>query len=94
MPVVASPETIAPSAFGEIVVWANRYDLRFAEGEVPVQDPPSSSSTTTLWVRDATGRRVDYPALAALCDIFYPRVFLRRGGFVPSGTISLTSYNY
>lgn len=70
MPVVASPETIAPSAFGEIVVWANRYDLRFAEGEVPVQDPPSSSSTTTLWVRDATGRPVDYPALAALCDIF------------------------
>lgn len=39
MPVVASPETIAPSAFGEIVVWANRYDMWFAEGEVPVQVP-------------------------------------------------------
>jgi acyl-CoA thioesterase len=53
---------------------------------------PSPSSTSTLWVRDGAGRRIDYPALAALCDIFYPRVFLRRGGFIPSGTISLTAY--
>ena len=53
---------------------------------------PSASSTSTLWVRDGAGRPVDYPALAALCDIFYPRVFLCRGAFVPSGTSSLTKY--
>ena len=52
---------------------------------VPRRRPP-------LWVRDAAQRPVDYPALAALCDIFYPRVFLRRGGVIPSGTISLTAY--
>lgn len=24
--------------------------------------------------------------------MFFPRVFLRRGGYIPSGTISLTTY--
>jgi acyl-CoA thioesterase len=43
-------------------------------------------------VRDRAQRRVDYPALAALCDVFYPRVFQRLGGVVPAGTISLTTY--
>ena len=43
-------------------------------------------------MRDNAQRPVDYPALAALGDIFYPRVFLRRGAIVPSGTISLTTY--
>ena len=69
------------------------YDMRYVEGAMPGKDgEPDPSSTSTLWVRDSAGRPVDYPALAALCDIFYPRVFLRRGGFIPSGTISLTTY--
>ena len=75
------------------VAWTRLYDMRFVDGRFPGEGaPPSSSSTSTLWVRDSAERPVDYPALAAMCDIFYPRVFLRRGGFVPSGTISLTTY--
>lgn len=35
---------------------------------------------------------LDYPALTALCDVFYPRVFLRRGQMLPAGTISFTVY--
>jgi acyl-CoA thioesterase len=67
--------------------------MRFVEGPIPVEGGEATmSSTTTLWVRDSAQRPVDYPALTALSDIFYPRVFLRRGGFVPSGTISLTTY--
>ncbi|WP_197520757.1 acyl-CoA thioesterase II, partial [Mycobacterium sp. E2238] len=75
-------------AFGEPHVIEGRpaNEARIGGGQ------PSPSSTTTVWVRDAARRPVDYPALAALCDIFYPRAFLRRGGFVPSGTISLTTY--
>jgi acyl-CoA thioesterase len=93
-PRVPAPEQIAPSdSQGEVVVWARLYDMRFAEGLLPGADPqPSRSSTTTLWVRDNAERHVDYPALAALCDIFYPRVFLRRGSVLPAGTISLTTY--
>lgn len=91
-PSAPAPERISPSDPG-LVKWTSLYDMRLVEGAMPGQDgQPSPSSTTTLWVRDAAQRRVDYPALAAVCDIFYPRVFLRRGGFVPSGTISLTTY--
>ncbi|MDT5117366.1 MAG: hypothetical protein QOE30_3105 [Mycobacterium sp.] len=93
-PRVPAPEQIAPSSGQEeVVVWARLYDMRFAEGPMPGEDPqPSPSSTTTLWVRDKAQRHVDYPALAALCDIFYPRVFLRRATVLPAGTISLTTY--
>jgi acyl-CoA thioesterase len=93
-PSAPPPEQIAPSyGQGAVVVWARLYDMRFAEGPLPGEDQqPSPSSTTTLWVRDNAERHVDYPALAALCDIFYPRVFLRRGTVLPAGTISLTTY--
>lgn len=67
--------------------------MRYVEGPMPGKNgQPSASSTTTLWVRDRAQRPVDYPALAALCDIFYPRIFLRRGRVIPAGTISLTTY--
>jgi acyl-CoA thioesterase len=91
-PSAPDPGQTPPSDPG-LVRWTSLYDMRFVEGPMPGKGgQPSPSSTTTLWVRDAAQRPVDYPALAALCDIFYPRVFLRRGGFVPSGTISLTTY--
>jgi acyl-CoA thioesterase len=85
------PEHLTPGGLLEDIAWAKRYDMRYAEGQLPTGEP-SPSSTTTLWVRDTDGRPVDFPALAALCDVFYPRVFLRRGGFTPSSTISLTTY--
>lgn len=91
-PSAPAPEQLAASDPG-LVRWTSLYDMRFVEGPMPGNEgQPSPSSTTTLWVRDAGRRPVDYPALAAMCDIFYPRVFLRRGGFIPSGTISLTTY--
>lgn len=91
-PSAPAPEQLTPVDPG-LVRWTGLYDMRFVQGAMPGQGAdPAPSSTTTLWVRDDAGRSVDYPALAALCDIFYPRVFLRRGGFVPSGTISLTTY--
>jgi acyl-CoA thioesterase len=92
-PAAPPPEGIAPTSMGHVVPWAHLYDMRFVEGPLPGGDgQPSPSSTTTLWVRDKAQRPVDYPALAALCDVFYPRVFLRRGGVAPAGTISLTTY--
>jgi acyl-CoA thioesterase len=92
-PSAPPPEQITPNGLGDAIVWAHLYDMRFVEGPIPGEDgQPSTASTTTLWVRDKAQRPVDYPALAALCDIFYPRVFLRRGGVIPAGTISLTTY--
>jgi acyl-CoA thioesterase len=93
-PSVPAPEQIARNgAQRDFVGWAGLYDLRFAEGAFPGPgSPPSPSSTSTVWMRDEAGRRLDYPALAALSDIFYPRAFLRQGGPVVAGTISMTTY--
>jgi acyl-CoA thioesterase len=92
-PSAPPPEQLAANGPSDFVPWVRRYDMRFTEGLFPGEDAePSPSSTSTLWVRDSAGRRVDYPALAAMCDIFYPRTFLRLGAFIPSGTISLTTY--
>lgn len=91
-PSAPPPEQVTAGDPG-FVAWTRLYDMRFVEGALSGEDGhPRPSSTTTLWVRDAAGRAAGFPALAALCDIFYPRVFLRRGGFIPSGTISLTTY--
>lgn len=56
-----------------MVRWTSLYDMRYVEGPMPGKDgQPTASSTTTLWARDAAQRRLDHPALVALCDGFYP----------------------
>jgi acyl-CoA thioesterase len=92
MPTVPSPDEIVHTNPTNLPTWVQMYDLRFADGSFSggnVETGPSSAST--LWVRDAAQRGIDFPALTALSDIFFPRIFLRRG-IVPSGTISMTTY--
>ena len=75
------------------VIWVGQYDMRFVEGAMPGPGAGSSpSSTTTLWVRDRRGRGIDHAGVTALCDIFYPRTFLRQGGPGPAGTVTITVY--
>jgi acyl-CoA thioesterase len=86
------PDEIARTVRQNLPTWVQMYDMRFTEGSFSggnVETGPSS--TTTLWVRDRAQRPIDFPALTALSDIFFPRIFLRRG-VVPSGTISMTTY--
>lgn len=90
---VPAPEEIAPGGLHPTVVWARNFDMRFVEGAIPGPDAePSPSSVTTLWVRDRHGRALDFASLTAVSDVFYPRVYLRRGAVSPAGTISLTTY--
>lgn len=92
-PHTSAPEDLPVGRFVDAIVWAKRYDMRFADGPVPTgPGDESPSSTTTLWVRDAESRPLDFAGLACLSDVFFPRIFLRRGQFVPAGTISLTTY--
>ncbi|MEE4599539.1 thioesterase family protein, partial [Streptomyces sp. DSM 41524] len=94
-PQAPAPEDIVPSVPPFGVVWFDNYDMRFVDGalpspsEVPVESP---TSTTTLWVRNTPSRPMDFAALASVSDIFYPRVFLRHGQFVPAGTVTITVY--
>lgn len=97
-PQAPAPEDIAPSVPPFGVVWFDNYDMRFVDGALPdVGDGPgdpteSASSTTTLWVRNTPARPMDFAALTSVSDIFYPRVFLRHGQFVPAGTVSISVY--
>ena len=54
--------------------------------------PEVENSVSLLWLRDEPLRPLDFPGLASLCDIFFPRIFVRRPIWVPAGTISMTMY--
>ncbi|WP_267304713.1 acyl-CoA thioesterase [Mycobacterium barrassiae] len=92
IPDVPSPESVDRTPGPEGVRFLQNYDLRFVAGSPPADGVARPSSTTTLWVRHDPVRELDFSALAALSDVFYPRIFLRRGGPVPAGTISMTVY--
>lgn len=92
-PDAPTPQDTAPQDISSFVRWTRNYDMRPVQGAVPGEGSPENpDSTTTLWVRDQPPRALDYPALTALCDVFYPRIFLRRGQLLPAGTISFTVY--
>lgn len=104
-PTWSAPEAVPPAGMPDastlgraqwafMPAWVGRYDLRFAEGALPTsfdnEEQPHSRSE--LWVRDDPPRPLDFPSLAAICDCFFPRIFLRRRTFVPAGTVSVTTY--
>ena len=43
-------------------------------------------------MRDEPPRPLDFAALAAISDVFFPRIFIRRRRFTPIGTVSITTY--
>jgi len=93
MPVVPSPDVVGPPRVGALVEWVRRYDMRLAEGPIPTEwNGSGDGSRTTLWVRDEPVRALDFTSLAAMADVFFPRVWLRRATRVPAGTVSMTVY--
>ena len=74
--------------------WTRRYAMRFARGTMPLLTEGSSGDepTSHVWIADAPPRPLDWLSLAAICDAFFPRVFLRRPVWTPVGTVSLTIY--
>ena len=94
MPAVAQPQDVPQATGLRRVAWLSRYEMRFLDGGFPeVWDGAEHpDSTSRLWVRDAEPRDLDPPALAALCDVFYPRIWRRRVRSTPAGTVSMTVY--
>ncbi len=87
----------APRLRSSSAEWTRRYDLRAVRGMIPqVWDGSGQGgdegSLTQLWVRDDPPRPLDFASLAAMADVFYPRVWLRRATRVPAGTVSITTY--
>ena len=93
MPEVPRPADVPPTPRPG-VEWLKRYDMRFFEGLVPRkwEGQGADQSRTRLWVREEPPRPLDFPALAAMSDIFFPRIWLRRATQTPIGTVTMTIY--
>ena len=89
-----SAATLARAPVAGFPTWVQRYDMRFAEGELPRsfdgKEQPHSNSR--LWIRDEPPRALDFVSLAAICDSFFPRIYIRRRVRTPIGTVSVTSF--
>ena len=93
MPTVPGPEGLDAYPPAPGIEWFGRYDLRPVTGALPRQwNGQGDSSLTQVWMRDSPPRPLDFCALAALADVFFPRVWLRRAVHVPAGTVSITVY--
>jgi len=91
-PEVPPASSIAPAPPIPRAAWTARYEMRFIDGAPGAPGTQSDSSQSRMWIRDTPQRSLDYLSLAALCDAFYPRIFVRRPQWVPIGTVSLTTY--
>ena len=94
IPVVPPPAEVEQAQGMARVEWVKRYEMRFIEGAIPTQwdGKDQGISRTRLWLRDAPARPLDFASLAALSDVFFPRVWRRRPVLVPIGTVSMTIY--
>ena len=93
MPLCPPPSEVPLPSHAAPMAFVQRYEQRPITGNLPaVWDGTGHSSLTQLWVRDNPPRPLDFASLAALSDIFFPRVFIRRATHVPVGTVSMTVY--
>lgn len=93
MPLCPPPLEVPLPQIEPPIEFPKRYELRPIAGSLPaVWDGTGHSSLTQLWVRDHPARPLDFASLAAIADIFFPRVFIRRSTHVPVGTVSMTVY--
>jgi acyl-CoA thioesterase len=87
MPDAAAPDTFElmhpPGAHGDRTVYRPR------SGYPPFAQP---STASTCWVRDNTGRPVDYLQLALLADVNAPRSFYWSEGPRLSATMTMSVY--
>ena len=97
MPEVPGPETVDRLGNEYFPKWMGSYDMRIVKGAIPGVIPiegeePYQDAKSSLWMKDYPERPLDFISLTALCDIFFPRIYVRREGFEPAGTVSFTAY--
>ena len=81
-----TPDTLTRAPLIGRPTWTRHYDMRFARGprgprfdvrcamSEAFDEQPQLDSVSQLWVRDEPPRPLDFPALASLCDSFFPRI--------------------
>jgi acyl-CoA thioesterase len=88
-PQAPPPEDCKPFKARMEIVWPAMYEMRYARGRFGVENP---DSITHCWLSDVPPRPLDHPSLTAICDAFFPRIFLRRPQMAPIATVSLNIY--
>ena len=88
----ALPTETEPLPSGMFPSWTQYYDFGFAGGVAQLFSAESTTSETLQTIRDNPPRPLDILSLTAICDVFFPRIFMRIGQFVPVGTVAFTVY--
>ena len=93
-PLAPPPGNVAPAPAHPRAAWTGCYEMRFITGmPAPEQSETGGHpSEPRLWICDQPPRPLDFLSLAAICDAFFPRIFLRRSQWTPAGTVALTTY--
>ncbi|MGD9395637.1 MAG: thioesterase family protein [Candidatus Thorarchaeota archaeon] len=91
-PIAPKPEEIVSWSAPPEPQWLRRYDFKFIRGEFILSDQPAKDSESLLWVRDEPERPLDFLSLAAIIDVFFPRVFIRRQKLGVAATVSITTH--
>ncbi|MFW9908903.1 MAG: acyl-CoA thioesterase [Candidatus Thorarchaeota archaeon] len=89
-PVSPKPEEVESWLAPPEPKWIQRYDFKFIRGELNLSGELAEDSETILWVRDEPERPLDFLSLAAISDVFFPRVFILRSNLGIAGTVSTT----
>lgn len=91
-PQVTPAADIDPMPSIPSAIWTSCYEMKFISGFPGRPSSASNSSESLLWMRDQPARPLDFLSLSALCDAFFPRIFVRRPKPVPIGTVAMTTY--
>lgn len=94
-PRVPSVDDVKQIPLKGLPAWVHNYDMRIVQGAPDLSktnNVDNSDSVTIQWIRDEPKRQLDFLSLAAICDAFFPRIFVKRNQLLPIGTVSLTIY--
>lgn len=86
MPAAPPPGSIARAQPPMVIPFLQRYDMRYVDCN---PFAATESSVTQCWLADVPQRKLDFPSLAAFCDSFIPRLFVRMGAPRQVATVSL-----
>lgn len=89
-PLAPAPETLPKPTPRPGMTFGAMFESRPVTTQQPLQ--PNASTETLVWIRDAQAKPLDYPLLAALADVFVPRLFFRTTERRPVSTVSMSVY--
>lgn len=93
MPITPSPEEVKSFKANNMPAWVNAYDLKMMSGApLAMMEVEEPHSETIQWMQDYPKRAIDFLSLTAMCDAFFPRIYVRREELVAIGTVSMTVY--